>query len=113
MAMGNLRRKLQDLGEHFYCPIHPDEVLLCSACDMLDLPPAEWEELRHLLDQAGYLKRAPFESHSTCWRCDEGNLACLACLDERGDPPEMELMDADAIDRLQELGGKLVPPWLV
>ena len=109
--MRNLHRKLQDLGEHFYCPTHPDEVLLCSRCDMLDLPPDEWAELALLLDKAGYLDRDPFESRGTCWQCGEA-MACLECVDERPEPPGIALMRDTELDRMYELAAKLAPPWL-
>jgi hypothetical protein len=110
--MVNLRRKVEALGQRFYCREHPDEPLLCSECDMMELSDEEWDELAVLLEQAGFFNREPLESQGVCWRCHDGILACLQCREARGEPPEMDLMDADAIDRLWELGAKLVPPWL-
>jgi hypothetical protein len=110
MAM-NLRRELADVKAHLSCRRHPTQVLVCSQCDMLELPPEEWAELAELLDKAGYLDRDPYEGQGSCWRCGQG-MACLACLDDREEPPGMSLMSDTEIDRLYELGGKLVPPWL-
>jgi hypothetical protein len=112
MEMGSLKRKVEILGEHFYCPIHPDEVLLCSQCDMQEISDQEWRELEALLDRAGYLDREPFEGHGNCWQCGEGNLACLECLEDRGEPPGVALMSDTEIDRMHELAAKLAPPWL-
>jgi hypothetical protein len=78
----------------------------------MELYDDEWQELGELLERAGFFNREPLHGHGACWRCQEGALACLQCIEDRGDPPEMALMDADAIDRLQELGMKLIPPWL-
>jgi hypothetical protein len=110
--MANLRRKVENLGQWFYCPIHRDEPLLCSHCDLMELSDEEWDELGRLLEKAGFFNRDPVQSHGVCWCCHDGILACLQCIEARGDPPEMDLMDADAIDRLQKLGAKLIPPWL-
>jgi hypothetical protein len=112
MGMANLRRKVENLGQRFYCPIHPDESLLCSECDVMELTDAEWDELAVLLEGAGFLIREPFESRGTCWRCEEGSLACLECISERGEPQGFALMSEAAVDRLHELAAKLVPPWL-
>jgi hypothetical protein len=110
--MGSLRRKLQRLQARFFCPIHCDEPLLCSRCDVMELTDAEWDELALLLEQAGFLDREPFESRGPCWRCEEGTLACLECMSEREEPTGMALLsDADR-DRLFELGAKLTPPWV-
>lgn len=111
--MGNLRHKVAGLRERFYCRLHPDEPLVCSECDVMELPDEEWDELALLLERAGYLDREPLESPGICWRCEKGHLTCLGCMEARGQPPELDLMDADAIDRLMELGAKLVPPWLL
>jgi hypothetical protein len=112
MAMGNLRRKVQRLQARFYCPVHGDEPLLCSECDIMELPDEEWDELALLLEQAGYFDREPWESLGTCWRCQVSRLARLACLNERGEPPGMARMTDAERERLLALGAKLVPPWL-
>jgi hypothetical protein len=48
--MSTLRRKVEDLGEHFYCAIHHQAALICNACDLLDLPAAEKDELIALME---------------------------------------------------------------
>jgi hypothetical protein len=110
--MGNLRHKLAGLQERFYCPIHRDEPLLCSECDLMELPDEEWDELALLMEKAGYFDRELIQSVGTCWRCGEGQLCCLECSNERGEPPGMALMSEADLDRLHELAAKLVPPWL-
>jgi hypothetical protein len=74
--MGNLRRRVQRLQARFYCPVHGDEPLLCSECDIMELTDDEWDELALLLEHAGFFDREPLESLGTCWRCQEGRLAC-------------------------------------
>jgi hypothetical protein len=110
--MANLHRKVQGLREGLYCPEHPQQALLCFECDLPALPGAEMEELVDLLEQAGYLDREPFARAGICWRCHRETLACLVCLDTRGEPRELDHMDATAWDLLYALGAKLVPPWL-
>jgi hypothetical protein len=110
--MGNLRRRVQGLEERFYCRYHRDELLLCSECDIMELTDDEWDELALLLEQAGYFDREPLESLGTCWRCQEGRLACSACLNDRGEPLRMARMPDAERERLLALGAKLVPPWL-
>jgi hypothetical protein len=112
--MANLRQKVEHLGQHFCCPIHRDEPLVCSRCDVLRLPAEEWQELTLLMEEAGYLDpdRDPFQSVGTCWRCGEGELCCLKCANDREQPPGIDLMSDAAVDRLYELAAKLVLPWL-
>jgi hypothetical protein len=110
--MGNLRHRMSGLQARLYCPIHRDEPLACSECDLLELTDDEWDELAVLLEQAGYFDQEPLPRVATCWRCGEGALCCLACAHVRGEPPGMALMCEAAVDRLHELAAKLVPPWL-
>jgi hypothetical protein len=116
MGMANLRRRVRALGEHFYCAIHPGQELICSRCDVLALSPEEWEELEQLLHKAGFLDRGrePYKTTGTCWRCGgEDRLACLRCLEARGEPTKLDFLDAQELDRLHELAGKRLPPWLI
>jgi hypothetical protein len=78
--MAHLRHKLAALQARVYCPIHRGEALICSACDLLELTADEGDERAFLLERAGYFDREPWESPGPCWRCQEGRLACLACL---------------------------------
>jgi hypothetical protein len=111
--MAHLRHKLTALQARLYCPMHRGEALICSACDLMELTANEGDELAFLLEQAGYFDREPWESLGTCWRCQEGRLACLACLNDRGgEPPGLARMPDAARERLLALGAKLVPPWL-
>ena len=110
--MAHLRHKLAALQARFYCPIHRGEALICSECDLMELTDDEWAELALLLERAGYFDREPLESLDTCWRCQGGRLACLACLNNRGEPPGMARMTDAERERLLALGAKLVPPWL-
>jgi hypothetical protein len=110
--MSTLRRKVEDLGESFYCPIHRDRPLVCSECDLAELPEAQWAELERLLEAAGYFRRPPLPSVGPCWQCGEGELCCLECGAERGEPPDMALLSEADRDRLFELAEKLIPPWL-
>jgi hypothetical protein len=110
--MGNLRRKVAGLQERFYRPIHRDEPLLCSECDMKELPDEELDELELLMEQAGYPYRPPIQSVGPCWCCGEGTPCCLECANEREEPPGMALMSEADLDRMHELAAKLVPPWL-
>jgi hypothetical protein len=110
--MATLRHKLAALQARLYCPIHRGEALLCSECDLMELPDDEWDELAWLLERAGYFDREPVERKGTWWRCQEGRLACLPCLNDRGEPPGMSRMTDPERERLLALGAKLVPPWL-
>jgi hypothetical protein len=86
--MSRLHHRLRRLEAGRLCPVHPTETLICSACDVRPLPAEEWEELAHLLDQAGYLDREPYHCTGTCWRCGgEDALACLLCLEAAGSRP--------------------------
>jgi hypothetical protein len=49
--VGNLRRRVQRLRARFYCPVHGDEPLLCSECDLMELTDDEWDELACLNDR--------------------------------------------------------------
>jgi hypothetical protein len=109
--MADMRRRLARLEAGRLCPVH-QQPYLCFRCDLQRLPAAEWDELACLLEQAGYLARKPYESAGMCWRCHRYGLACVDCLAVRGVPPEVERMNADALDRLHALGAKLIPPWL-
>jgi hypothetical protein len=49
-----------------------------------------------------------------CWRCGgEDTLACLLCLEARGEPPEIALMDAVALDRLHALPAQNAPVLVI
>src|SRR5262245_57288502 len=110
-AMADMRRRLARLEAGRLCPVH-QRAYLCPKCDLQRLPAEEWDELAHLLEQAGYLAREPYESAGMCWRCHKDGLACVDCLAVRGEPPEVERLNAEVVDRLLALGAKLIPPWL-
>lgn len=112
--MADIRRRLERLEKGRLCPAHPQQRLLCMKCDMLPLPADGWEVLGHFVQQAGYLDREAAKSAGDCWRCGNKDtlVGCLLCLEARVEPAEVELMDAKDLDRLHELGAKLVPLWL-
>jgi hypothetical protein len=94
------------------CPIHRDEPLVCSECDLMELTDDKRDELARLLESAGYLDREPLQSVGTCWRCGKGALWCLECAYEREEPMSMARMNDGELERLPELRANLVPPWL-